>query len=134
MSRIEREAEEGVVRYLSNLYEVQNSKKTLFDAIEYDSEVERQFAQDLDTNDFVRLFVKLPGWFKIDTPIGPYNPDWAFVTDRDEKLYFVRETKSSLASEDRRIKENQKIACGKKHFETIGVDYGVVTSLSEVAI
>lgn len=134
MSRIEQEAEEGIVRYLSNLYEVQNREKAFFDAIEYDSEVERQFAQDLDTNDFVRLFVKLPSWFKIDTPIGPYNPDWAFVTDRDEKLYFVRETKSSLDSEDRRNKENQKIACGKKHFETIGVDYDVVTSLSEVAL
>ncbi|WP_169546490.1 restriction endonuclease [Sneathiella aquimaris] len=134
MSRIEQEAEEGIVRYLSNLYEVQNREKALFDAIEYDSEVERQFAQDLDTNDFVRLFVKLPSWFKIDTPIGPYNPDWAFVTDRDDKLYFVRETKSSLDSEDRRNKENQKIACGKKHFETIGVDYDVVTSLSEVAL
>ncbi len=133
-SRIEQEDGEGIVRYLSNLYEVQNREKALSDVIEYDSEVERQFAQALDTNDFVRLFVKLPNWFKIDTPIGPYNPDWAFVTDRDEKLYFVRETKSSLDSEERRNKENQKIACGKKHFETIGVDYDVVTSLSEVAL
>ena len=134
MSRIEREAEQGIVRCLSRLYEVQNSEKALFDAIEYDSEVERQFAQDLDTNDFVRLFVKLPGWFKIDTPIGPYNPDWAFVTDRGEKLYFVRETKGSSDSGERRIKENHKVACGRKHFETIGVDYDVVTSLSEVAL
>lgn len=134
MSRIEQEAEEGIVRYLSNLYQVQNRDKALFDAIEYDSEVERQFAQDLDTNDNVRMFVKLPGWFKIDTPIGPYNPDWAFVTDRDEKLYFVRETKSTLDSEDRRSKENQKIVCGKKHFETLGVDYDVVTSLAEVVM
>ena len=54
------------------------------------------------------------------------------MTARDEKLYFVRETKGSLDSEDRRNKENQKIACGKKHFDTLGVDYGVVTSLSEV--
>lgn len=134
MSRIEQEAEKGIVRYLSNLYEVQNREKTLFDAIEYDSEVERQFARDLDSNENVRLFVKLPSWFKIDTPIGPYNPDWAFVTDRDEKLYFVRETKSTLDSEDRRTKENQKIACGRRHFETLGVDYDVVTSLNEVAM
>ncbi len=134
MSRIEQEAEEGIVRYLSNLYEVQNREKALFDAIEYDSEVERQFAQDLDNNEYVRLFVKLPSWFKIDTPIGPYNPDWAFVTKRDEKLYFVRETKGTLDSEDRRTKENQKIICGKKHFDTLGVDYDVVTSLSEVAL
>ena len=132
MSRIERDAEEGIVRYLSNLYEVQNREKAIFDTIEYDSEVERQFAQDLDNNEFVRLFVKLPRWFKIDTPIGPYNPDWAFVTNRNEKLYFVRETKSSLDPTNRRVTENQKIGCGRKHFESIGVDYDVVTSLSEV--
>lgn len=132
MSRIEQEAEEGIVRYLGNLYEVQNREKALFDAIVYDSEVERQFARDLDHNENVKLFVKLPSWFKIDTPIGTYNPDWAFVTERDEKLYFVRETKSALDSEERRTKENQKIACGRRHFESIGVDFSVVTSLAEV--
>ena len=134
MGRIEQEAEKGIVRYLSNLYEVQNRKKSLFDAIEYDSEVERRFANDLDNNENVRLFVKLPGWFKIDTPIGSYNPDWAFVTERDERLYFVRETKSTLDTEERRTKENQKIACGRKHFGALGVDYDVVTSLSEVSM
>ena len=133
-SRIEQEAEEGIVRYLSNLYEVQNRDKSLFDAIVYESEVEKQFARDLDNNEYVKLFVKLPAWFKIDTPIGSYNPDWAFVTQHDEKLYFVRETKSTLDSEERRTKENLKIACGRKHFDTLGVDYDVVTSLSEVAI
>jgi type III restriction enzyme len=133
-SRIEQDAEEGIVRYLSNLYEVQNREKSLFDAIEYESEVEKQFARDLDSNENVKLFVKLPSWFKIDTPIGTYNPDWAFVTEREEKLYFVRETKSTVDSEERRTKENQKIACGRKHFETLGVDYAVVTSLAEVAI
>lgn len=134
MSRIEQEAEKGIVRYLSNLYEVQNRDKSLFDAIEYESEVERQFARDLDSNEYVKLFVKLPSWFKIDTPIGSYNPDWAFVTEREEKLYFVRETKSTTDSEDLRTKENQKIACGRRHFDTLGVDYGVVTLLTEVAL
>lgn len=133
MSRIKQDAENGIVRYLSNLYEVQNQNKSLFDAIEFDSEVEKQFAKDLDNNENVRLFVKLPSWFKIDTPIGPYNPDWAFVTERDEKLYFVRETKSSTDKEDLRNKEKQKIECGKRHFETIDVDYGVVTQLSDVS-
>ncbi|MHC2722449.1 type III restriction-modification system endonuclease [Bradyrhizobium diazoefficiens] len=132
-SRIEQDAEEGIVRYLSNLYTVKNKNKSLFDAVEYESEVEKQFARDLDSNENVKLFVKLPSWFKIDTPIGSYNPDWAFVTEREEKLYFVRETKSTLDSEERRTKENQKIACGRKHFESIGVDYNVVTSLAEVA-
>jgi type III restriction enzyme len=132
-SRIEQEAEEGIVRYLNNLYEVQNRDKSLFDAIEYESEVERQFARDLDNNENVKLFVKLPWWFKVDTPIGSYNPDWAFVTEREQKLYFVRETKSTLDSEELRFKEQQKIDCGRKHFNTLGVDYDVVTSLAQVS-
>ena len=132
MQRIEEDAEKGVSRYLKSLYEVQNREKTLFDWIEFDSEVEKRFAADLDNNEHVKLFVKLPSWFKIDTPIGSYNPDWAFITEREEKLYFVRETKSTLDSEERRNKENQKIECGRRHFDVIGTDFDVVTSLSEV--
>jgi type III restriction enzyme len=132
MQRIEEDAEKGISRYLKNLYEVQNREKTLFDAVEFESEVEKRFAADLDANEHVKLFVKLPRWFKIDTPIGEYNPDWAFVTEREEKLYFVRETKSTLDSEERRTKENQKIDCGRRHFETLGANFDVVTSLAEV--
>lgn len=134
MSRIEPESETELARYLGNLYEVQNKDKSLFDFIEYESEVEKQFATDLDNNENVKLFVKLPRWFKIDTPIGPYNPDWAFVTEREQRLYFVRETKSTLDSDERRLKENQKITCGKRHFEALEVDFAVVTRLSEVNI
>ncbi len=132
MQRIEEEAEKGISRYLKNLYEVKNREKTLFDAVEFESEVERRFAADLDANEHVKLFVKLPRWFKIDTPIGDYNPDWAFVTEREERLYFVRETKGTLDSEERRTKENQKIACGRRHFKELGTDFEVVTSLAEV--
>ncbi len=106
--------------------------KALFDAIEYESEIEKQFARDLDNNENVRVFVKLPRWFKIDTPIGPYNPDWAFVTERDEKLYFVRETKSTLDSEERRTKENQKILCGRKHFEMLEVDFDFIITAQQI--
>jgi type III restriction enzyme len=134
MRRIEEDSEKNVSRYLKNLYEVQNREKSLFDVIEFDSEVEKRFAADLDANDHVKLFVKLPRWFKIDTPIGEYNPDWAFVTEREERLYFVRETKSTLDSQDRRIKENQKIHCGRRHFSAIGADFDVVTSLAEVTL
>ena len=119
-SRIEQDAEEGIVRYLNNLYEVQNRDKSLFDAIDTSPRLKRQFAPDLDNNENVKLFVKLPWWFKIDTPIGPYNPDWAFVTEREEKLYFVRETKSTLDNEERRTKENQKIACGRSTSTRLG--------------
>jgi type III restriction enzyme len=132
MKRIEEDAEKGISRYLKNLYEVKDRSKALFDSIEFESEVERQFAQDLDSNENVKLFVKLPGWFKIETPIGAYNPDWAFVTERDERLYLVRETKSTLDSQDRRTKENQKILCGRRHFEVLGTDFDVVTNLAQV--
>jgi type III restriction enzyme len=132
MRRIEQEAEEGIMRYFNILYMVQHQEKCLFDAVEYESEVEREFARDLDNNTRVKLFVKLPNWFKIDTPVGSYNPDWAFVTEDEQKLFFVRETKSTLDSEERRQKENQKIECGKRHFKTLGVDFDVVTKLSEV--
>ena len=132
MQRIEEDAGKGISRYLKNLYEVQNREKTLYDAIEFESDVEKRFAADLDNNERVKLFVKLPGWFRVDTPIGPYNPDWAFITENEERLYFVRETKSTLDSEERRKKENQKIECGRRHFDMIGADFDVVTSLSEV--
>ena len=134
MSRIEPQSETELTRFLNNLYEVQNKDKSLFDFVEFDSEVEKQCAKDLDNNENVKLFVKLPRWFRIDTPIGPYNPDWAFVTEREERLYFVRETKGSLDSEERRTKENQKIKCGERHFEALEVDFDVVTKLSEVAM
>ena len=131
-SRIEKEAEDGIVRYLSNLYDLQNRDKSLFDAVEYESEVENQFARGLDSNEIINLFVDLPGWFRTDTPIGPCDPDWDFVTEREQELYFVRETKSTLDSEERWTKVNEKIACGRKHFGTLGVDHDVVTSLSEL--
>ena len=134
MSRIEPESEIELTRYLNNLYKVRNKGKSLFDFVECDSEVERQFARDLDDNENVKLFVKLPRWFRIDTPIGPYSPDWAFVTEREERLYFVRETKSTSDSEARRIQENQKTVCGKRHFEALEVDFDVVTRLSEVVM
>jgi hypothetical protein len=44
-----------------------NREKSLFDAIVYESEVEKEFARDLDSNENVKLFVKLPSWFKIES-------------------------------------------------------------------
>lgn len=132
MRQLEEDAEKGLVRYLTNLYEVKHHEKTPYDFVEFQSEVERQFAQDLDNNERVKLFVKLPAWFKVDTPIGPYNPDWAIVLEGDERLYLVRETKSTLDEEKRRKEENAKIACGRVHFETIGVDFDDTVSLKDV--
>ena len=46
----------------------------------------------------------------------------------------MRETKSTLDSERWRIKESQKVVCGKWHFDVLKMDFDVVTKLSEVAI
>ena len=69
-------------------------------------------------------YAKLPGWFKVPTPLGSYNPDWAVLVEKDglERLYFVVETKSSLFTEDLRDKESAKIECGKAHFKALAVD------------
>jgi len=69
------------------------------------------------------VYAKLPGWFKVPTPLGSYNPDWAVLVERngDERLYLVVETKSGLFDDDLRDKENAKIACGKAHFKALEV-------------
>ena len=134
MHRLEDENEGGLLRYLNNLYEVQNKNKSLYDYVEFDSEIERNFARDLDVNENVKMFVKLPAWFRVDTPLGPYNPDWAIVLEDGDQLYLVRETKSTLDEDKRRREENAKLACGKKHFKAIDVDFDVAVSLKDVFI
>ncbi|ERS15494.1 hypothetical protein Q668_00265 [Alcanivorax sp. PN-3] len=96
--------------------------KSVYDHVVYDSDIEETFAREFEKSDEVKLYAKLPGWFKIDTPLGGYNPDWAVLVEQDgkEKLYFVVETKSSLFSDALRPKEQAKIDCGKAHFEALG--------------
>lgn len=109
--------------------------KSVFSHVLYDSNVERDFAESLNGDDDVKLFVKLPDWFKIETPLGTYNPDWAVVLEKngEEMLYFVLETKGSILSEDLRFMEGKKIECGKKHFAAIdkGVGFEVVESYTQ---
>lgn len=107
-------------------------KKSVYEAINYDSEIERRFAQDLDKREDIRLFVKLPHWFEIETPVGTYNPDWAIVKHFDETIYLLRETKGTRDFEKLRNSEADKIKCGRRHFEALDVDFDVVTSSSEV--
>ncbi|MDO4795742.1 MAG: DEAD/DEAH box helicase family protein [Brachymonas sp.] len=91
-----------------------------FDCVPSDSEVESRFARDCALDARVRFFFKLPGAFKIDTPLGRYNPDWAVVFDGDRRVYFVAETKSSAKEKDLRRDERLKIECGKRHFSACG--------------
>jgi type III restriction enzyme len=109
---------------------------SVYDYIVYDSSsIERPFAVALDNDPDVKLFFKIPERFKIETPIGTYNPDWAVYLTKngEEKLYFVVETKGSLNPFDRRGYENLKIHCGKQHFKALadGIDMQVATSWPE---
>lgn len=125
----EREIEE----YLSRLYEVQSKgDRTPYDYIPYDSEVEREIAEKLDSSENVKFFCKLPRWFVVPTPLGNYNPDWAVVTENGGKLYLVRESKSTHDRDKRRETENRKIDCGQAHFDAIGVNFKVATNIYEV--
>lgn len=133
MRRLEPEDEEAIQRYASRLYKVQNQGKTPFDHVEFDSDVEHRFAKALDRNEDVRFYIKLPSWFRVDTPVGPYNPDWAIMFENGEKLYLVTETKGSPDSDQRRLVENDKIACAHRHFAVINVDYNVVTDMDDLA-
>ena len=106
--------------YLSR--NMMESSRSLYSHVVYDSENEADFAQKFENNNSVKFYVKLPDWFKIPTPLGSYNPDWALLIEKDgeQKLYFVLETKSNLLPEDLRPREMAKIRCGYKHFEALG--------------
>ena len=111
------------------------AEKSVFDHVVYDSDIELEFASAFERNEDIKLYAKLPSWFKIDTPLGGYNPDWAVLIEKDgkEKLYFVVETKSTLFSVERRPEENAKIKCGYAHFEALGdeVNFTVSNSMDE---
>ena len=117
-----------------------NTRKSVFEHVVYDSPtIERPFAEQLERHEGVRVYAKLPQWFRVPTPLGNYNPDWAVVIqgEHGEKLYFVVETKSSLFSPDLRSSETAKIQCGKAHFKALEVGnmparYEVATNLSDL--
>jgi type III restriction enzyme len=107
-------------------------KKSIYDYVVYDSEVEREFAKKLDQREDIRLFVKLPDWFKVDTPVGSYNPDWAIVKHDDETVYLVRETKGTKDFLKLRTTEADKVRCGQRHFEALDVSFAVVVSADDI--
>lgn len=116
--------------FLDTMYKVRDMEKTDFDYVVYDSDVERQFAEKLDSRQDIKLFMKLPPKFRIDTPVGAYNPDWAIIKleNGEDRIYMIRETKSTDDPSKRRPSENAKIAAAREHFKAIGVgDYAVST-------
>jgi type III restriction enzyme len=117
---------------LVNILTALQVKKSIYEFVVYDSEVEREFARRLDQRDDIRLFVKLPDWFKVETPVGSYNPDWAIVKHQDETIYLVRETKSTKDFLKLRTTEADKVRCGQRHFEALGVPFAVATTADDI--
>lgn len=128
---------EELTGYLKNM--LMDTQKSIYEHVVYDSSTERDFADALEKNDAIKLYAKLPGWFKVPTPLGTYNPDWAVLVEEDgtQRLYFVVETKPSLFDDDLRGKEDLKIKCGKAHFQALAVGenparYVVVRSMNDL--
>lgn len=128
--------DEELTGYLKNLLAVE---KSVYEQVVYDSDTEATFADQLEKNTAIKVYAKLPGWFKVPTPLGTYNPDWAVLVQEDdcERLYFVVETKSGLFADDLRDKERAKIECGKAHFNALVVrespaQYIVARTVDEV--
>jgi type III restriction enzyme len=116
-------------------------KNHVYDYVVTDSDIERQFVEELDSSDEVVVYAKLPRGFLIPTPVGDYNPDWAisFKVGTVKHVYFVAETKGTISSLGLRGIENTKIACARRFFEEIGrnfsgdhVIYDVVTDYSSL--
>ena len=125
--------------YLNDcLFEVHDTSKTIYENfIPLDSQIENKFAQDCETSEQIQFYFKLPNWFKIPTPIGSYNPDWALVFEGDTKIYFVAETKDTGTPQVNlsrlKVDEQLKIKCGEAHFsEFEQIEYRVVNSVSQL--
>lgn len=116
-----------------------DAKKHLYDKVKVDSNVEKSFAEDLDVHQNVEMYVKLPGGFFINTPVGKYNPDWAIVLNEVNKkhIYFIAETKGASDNISLNLKgvENAKIESARQHFKVISnneVTYDVVDSYEKL--
>ena len=129
---------EELTGYLKNM---RPATKAVYERVICDSGAEVAFADQLEKNTAVKVYAKLPGWFRVPTPLGSYNPDWAVLinSDEGERLYFVVETKGGVLEGDLRGTERAKIKCGKAHFDTLTVaespaQYVVARSLDDVLV
>ncbi len=113
-------------------FKINKTDKTIYNNIvPLDSNVEYDFAKECENRDDIEFYFKLPFWFKIKTPIGNYNPDWALIKKNEKTVYFVAETKS--AGQELRTSEKRKIKCGHAHFnEFKGVKYRQVATVGEL--
>lgn len=124
--------------YEEYIYPLTNDN-SIYEGVIFDAEKEKTFAEKLNDDPRIKLFIKLPDWFTVETPLGTYNPDWAIVMEGQDisgkkkpKVYLIRETKFVESLDNLRPSERNKISCAKEHFKTINVDFDVVKSYDEL--
>ena len=88
--------EKEIESYASRMIDVVNG---IYDCVEWESDVEREFAETMSDREDIKLLIKLPDWFKVETPIGTYNPDWASSN---------RKTRNSISSGKPRVPLSSK--------------------------
>ncbi|EPH12277.1 hypothetical protein HMPREF9713_01118 [Myroides odoratimimus CCUG 12700] len=124
--------EEDLVGYLSKYLVA--STKSVFENTLCDSEVEVNLAKEFENSENISLYTKLPSWFKVPTPLGTYNPDWAIMYNKGngDQLYFITESKGTVSDAFLRPIEKGKIDCGKAHFESIGSRMIVAHTIDDI--
>ncbi len=111
-------------------YDLEDTQRGLYEAEQWDSEIEKKFINCADTN--FKFFTKLPKRFKIKTPLGTYNPDFAIIKHDESEGSFIIETKGSKDERDLRGREKWQIAYAKKHFELLDIKYKKKTNCKEI--
>ncbi|MDQ7066619.1 MAG: hypothetical protein Q9M40_00635 [Sulfurimonas sp.] len=111
-------------------YDLEDTLNGLYEAEEWDSEIERKFINCAD-RDF-KFFTKLPSRFKIKTPLGTYNPDFAVIKHDESEGSFIIETKGSTKESELRGREKWQIAYARKHFELLNIKYKKKTDCNEI--
>lgn len=115
------EAEPG---YLSSSFPklISAGEKSLYDYLKCDSEIEEEFMRYFEKSSNIQYYFKIPKTFKINTPVGNYSPDWAFIKVGEEKMKFIIETKSTDNIKELRPEEKIKIIAGENHFNVVSLD------------
>jgi len=118
---------------ISDASRVVRVSKSVYEYIPCDSNIELEFAKGLERRHDIKLFIKLPRDFKVDTPVGRYNPDWAIVKHDGQTILLVRETKATTNLDKLPFwQEKTKVLCGEKHFQLLGIHYEVVKDHEDV--
>lgn len=111
--------------------------KSLQDYTQIDSNIEKNFLDDLEKAQEVIVYAKLPLQFKIPTPQGNYTPDWAIICKKENKnkrIYFIVETKAD--PENLRVTEKYKTQFAEKLFGSAKTEskikYNVCKDINEI--